>query len=142
MTLSDVCFIPDLQETVFIPYSQEYFSVYATAKSSNVRIEANLLEATNEFKKIDLQAVGEKIFTFRAVLPNPGKRLKFKFSINDFSSEETLDGQLLVLPQIEYGSAEELRTEIILEDGQDSLSVKVPWIATSDWEGWAYMRSS
>ncbi|KAK9312212.1 glycoside hydrolase superfamily [Lipomyces starkeyi] len=138
MTL-DICFLPGPEQTVFA--SLKTFALFAIANRSDAQIGVTLSDgSTATFSLIEVPSIGGGYHTFTTSVEIREKPLTLRYSYLSDGEKTNVDGHATILPKLSQATEEEYTTVIELEEQQDFVSVKIPWLKVGNWQGWVWLR--
>ncbi|KAK9243100.1 glycoside hydrolase superfamily [Lipomyces tetrasporus] len=130
---TDICFVPALGQTVVAP--TKAFAVFAIASRPDQQIHVTVSDgSSSSFTLVQLPTIGDGYYTYTASVDVQDKPLSLKYAYHSDGEEIALDGHATVVPKAAAGGETEFTTVIELEQQDDLISVKIPWINPDDWQ--------
>ncbi|KAK9321600.1 glycoside hydrolase superfamily [Lipomyces orientalis] len=134
-----VCFVPAPGQTVVTPTKS--FAVFAIASRPDLQIKVAVSDgSSSSFTLVQLPTIGDGYYTYTASVDVQHGPLSLTYSYLSAGDEIALDGHATVLPKAADGAEDEFTTVIELEQQDDLVSAKIPWINPEDWQGWVWVR--
>ncbi|KAJ8103412.1 glycoside hydrolase superfamily [Lipomyces tetrasporus] len=138
-TSTSICFVPAPGQTVVT--STKSFAVFAIASRPDQQIQVAVSDGSSScFTLVQIPTIGDGYYTYTASVDVQHRPLSLKYSYDFDGDEIALDGHATVLPRAAEGAEKEFTTVIELEQQDDLVSVKIPWINPDDWQGWVWIR--
>ncbi|KAK9452713.1 glycoside hydrolase superfamily [Dipodascopsis uninucleata] len=134
-----VSFLPSIGQSTFT--HREKFTVYAVANNPSVSVNAVLRDGeTVAFTPTAVKASQEGFYTFSADVTVGNEPLELKYSYSFDGAKITLGGSTTIYPQRSRQESEQFCTSIDLEPGEGNATVKIAWLNSVNWQGWAFQR--
>ncbi|KAK9320906.1 glycoside hydrolase superfamily [Lipomyces orientalis] len=137
--MPDVCFVPATGQIVFAPL--DTFILYAITDRPDAEIKVSTSDGNIVvFNVIELPSIGGGYYTLTASIKISDKPVTMKYSYICNGEKIYLDGYATIVPKSGQSNDEDFSTVVELKEQDDSASVKIPWLAIDDWQGWAWVR--
>ncbi|KAJ8096985.1 hypothetical protein POJ06DRAFT_283641 [Lipomyces tetrasporus] len=66
--------------------------------------------------------------------------LTLRYSYISDGEKTNVDGHVTIIPKLSQATEEEFTTVTRLEEQEDFVSVKIPWLKLDNWQGWVWLR--
>ncbi|KAK9237500.1 glycoside hydrolase superfamily [Lipomyces kononenkoae] len=138
MTL-DICFFPGQGQKIFAPWKT--VALFAIASRLDAQIEATLSDgSTATLNLIGVPSMGGGYHAFTTTVEIGKEPLTVRYSYVSDGEKTNVEGHVTIIPKLSQATEEEFTTVIRLEEQEDFVSVKIPWLKLDNWQGWVWLR--